>query len=245
MLTNGKKTISAPVRVEISRTVSSFVTGQSYNVTCQVLGSNPPPDTSLWIGGKPLEIVRKFESSDGKIFTTVAKFAPTPTHDVSFISCRAYNQYVPEETLEDQWKISVLFRPVTNLTFSGKNSSSHITVNEGMRVALLCNAHSNPTPFNYHWRQNGLNRVIRHAGLPSELILNSASRADSGNYTCVAENSHGLGESNMVTLSVQFVPTCLRPQPQLITISVHESIDLECGMTSRPGNVSFRSVSED
>ena len=36
-----------------------------------------------------------------------------------FISCRAYNKYVPEETLEDQWKISVLFPPVTNLTIKG------------------------------------------------------------------------------------------------------------------------------
>ena len=214
-------------------------------MTCQVLGSNPPPDTTLWIGGKPLEIVWKSESSDGKIFTTVANFEPTPTHDASFISCRAYNQYVPEETLEDQWKISVLFRPVTNLTFHGHNSSSHITVSEGKRVVLKCGAHSNPPPFNYHWRQNGFTRLIRHTGLPSELVLNSASRVDSGNYTCVAENSHGLAESNMVTLNVQFVPTCLRSQPELITISVHESIDLECGMTSSPGNVSFRSVSDE
>ena len=227
------------MRVEISRTVSSFVSGQSYNVTCQVLGSNPPPDTTLWIGGQPLEIVRKSESSDGKIFTTVARFAPTPAHDDTFISCRAYNQYVPEETLEDQWKISVLFPPVTNLTIRD-HTSSILTVNEGERVALLCGANANPPPYNYHWRQNGLNRVIRHAGLPSELILNAASRGDSGNYTCVAENSHGLGESNKVSLTVQFIPTCLRSKPELITIAVHESIDLECGMTSRPGNVSFK-----
>ena len=218
------------------------MSGKSYNVTCQVLGSNPPPDTSLWIGGKPLKIVRRYESSDGKIFTTVATFAPMPNHDASFLSCRAYNQYVPEETLEDQWKISVLFRPETNLTFRDQKSSSHVTVSEGKRVALVCDVNSNPPPFNYQWRQNGIERIIRHNGLPSELILNSASRSDSGNYTCLAENSHGLGESNMVTLTVEFVPTCLHSQPQLITISVHESIDLECGMTSRPGNVSFRSV---
>ena len=65
-------------------------------------------------------------------------------------------------------------------------------------------------------------------------------RDDTGNYSCVAENSHGLGESNNVSIAVHFIPTCVNKKPDIITISVHESIDLECGMTSRPGNVSFR-----
>ena len=113
---SNKCLISAPIRVEISRTVSSFVSNKSYNVTCQVLGSNPPPDTSLWIGDKSLDIVTKTESSDGKIFTIVGTFTPSPQDNNKFISCRAYNRYVPEETLEDQWKISVLFPPVANLS---------------------------------------------------------------------------------------------------------------------------------
>ena len=120
MKTNSKQIhsslFSAPIRVEISRTVSSFVSNKSYNVTCQVLGSNPPPDTSLWIGDKSLDIVSKTESSDGKIFTIVGRFIPFPIDNNNFISCRAYNRYVPEETLEDQWKISVLFPPVADLS---------------------------------------------------------------------------------------------------------------------------------
>ena len=66
-----------------------------------------------------MKIVRRTESSDGKIFTTVGEFHPTPELDNEFISCRAVNKYVPEETLEDQWKISVLYPPVTNLTIKG------------------------------------------------------------------------------------------------------------------------------
>ena len=66
-----------------------------------------------------MNIVRRTESSDGKIFTTIGEFTPISEHDNMFISCRAYNKYVPEETLEDQWKISVLFPPVTNLTIKG------------------------------------------------------------------------------------------------------------------------------
>ena len=43
-----------------------------------------------------------------------------------------------------------------------------------------------------------------------------------------------------MSIQVQFIPTCVQSKPEIITIAVHESIDLECGMTSRPGNVSFK-----
>ena len=51
-----------------------------------------------------------------------------------------------------------------------------ISLEEGDKVILACKAHSNPPPFNYHWRHNGKSKVIRHTGLPSELILHDASR---------------------------------------------------------------------
>ena len=44
--------VLAPVRVEISRTVSAFAAGNSYNISCGVLGSNPPPDTAMWAGSR-------------------------------------------------------------------------------------------------------------------------------------------------------------------------------------------------
>ena len=170
---------AAPVRVEISRTVSSFVSGHTYNVTCQVqigddysifhfkniaqvLGSNPPPDTSLWLGGSQLEVVRRSESEDGKIFSLVASFTARPDLDGGFLSCRAVNKYVPEESLEDQWRISVLFPPAASLRVTtpgaGAGAGRGVTVREGARVVLQCSAHSNPPPFNYHWRQDGHNR---------------------------------------------------------------------------------------
>ena len=64
-------------------------------------------------------------------------------------------------------------------------------------------------------------------------------RSDSGNYSCLAENAHGLGMSNNISVMVEFVPTCLSSEAQMISVSVHESVDLECAMTSRPQNVSF------
>ena len=64
-------------------------------------------------------------------------------------------------------------------------------------------------------------------------------REDTGNYSCIAENSHGLGESNNVSVTVNFIPTCRNSKPEVIQMHVHQSIDLECTMSARPGNVSF------
>jgi len=236
--------ILAPVRVEISRTVSSFVAGLPYNITCQVLGSNPPPATSIWVGKQELEVVRRTESSDGKMFSTVATYLPRPEDDNSFVSCRAYNSYFPEETLEDQWKISIVYTPVSILDIKEpgniKKGTTKLVVNEGDKVVLVCNTKANPLPYDYHWRQNGHNKMVQHTGLPSELVLSNIRREDTGNYTCLAENSQGLGESNNISVMVQFLPTCLNTKPEEITIAVHESIDLECQMNSNPPNVSFR-----
>ena len=111
--------VLAPVRVEISRTVSTFVSGASYNLTCQVLGSNPTPKTFLWVKGKKLKNVYVHESTDGKIFTIVAKFEPGPEHDGAFVSCRALNEYLPKEAIEDQWRISVVYPPISKIKVNG------------------------------------------------------------------------------------------------------------------------------
>ena len=41
---------------------------------------------------------------------------------------------------------------------AGAGAGRGVTVREGARVVLQCSAHSNPPPFNYHWRQDGHNR---------------------------------------------------------------------------------------
>ena len=206
---------------------------------CQVLGSHPPPHTTLWLGGSQLEVVRRTESEDGKIFTTVAAFQPQPGHDEKFLSCRAFNKFVPEETLEDQWKISVLFSPVTQLSITDSPDPLAVEVREGGRLELLCAAEARPPPFNYHWRQEGRTKLVPHSGLPSQLLLAAVTREDAGNYTCLAENSHGLGQSNNVTVSVLHLPACRLDHDTILSIAVHESVDLECEVAASPANVSF------
>ncbi len=192
--------ILAPIRVEISRTASAFTAGTAVNLTCQVLGSNPAPATALWAGGRQLPTVYERESADGKIFSIVASFSPAPADDNTFVICRAVNRYFPQEALEDQWKISVLYPPLPRiqhdhpLSAKAGQESTVIVAREQERVVLSCPAESNPRPYEYHWRHNGLSRAQPDAsadgsGLSSQLVLPSVGRADSGNYSCLAENS--------------------------------------------------------
>jgi hypothetical protein len=240
--------ILAPIRVEISRTASAFTAGASYNLTCQVLGSNPTPSTTLWAGGRQLPTVYQRESADGKIFSIVASYSPTPADDNTFVICRAFNSYFPQEALEDQWKISVLYPPLPRIIHDRPSGSAVpgqepalLVAQERERVVLSCQAESNPRPYEYHWRHNGTSRpVLDSAGLSAQLVLASVARADSGNYSCLAENSQGLGQSATLRLDVWFTPRCKEESSEdTVFMSVHDSVDLACEMEANPANLNF------
>lgn len=263
--------ILAPIRVEISRTASTFTADTAHNLTCQVLGSNPAPATALWAGGRQLPTVYERESADGKIFSIVASFRPTPADDNTFVICRAVNKYFPQEALEDQWKISVLYPPLPRIahdrppTSSSVSESPHlgqdtslsattaaaatmIVAREQERVVLSCRSESNPRPYEYHWRHNGASRSVLDStgggGLSSQLVLASVERTDSGNYSCLAENSQGIGQSATISLEIWFPPRCKDSggpggSEGVVFMAVHESADLACEMEANPANLTF------
>lgn len=233
--------VLAPVRVEISRTISSFVAGKMYNLTCQVLGSNPTPTTQLWAGKKKLKSFKEEESRNGNIFTIVASFNPTYEDDGVFVSCRALNKYLPSEAIEDQWKINVVYPPISNIVVKAPNKTTNqnLSINVGKGFVLECEAMANPKPFKYHWRHISSMQVTRLSRSSSTLILTNIGKNQTGSYTCLAENLQGLGESEPIQVNVTYPPACKYTSDQQIYISVHESVDLSCEMDSNPRHLSF------
>ena len=80
-------------------------------------------------------------------------------------------------------------------------------VTEGDNVTLSCNASGDPLS-TITWTRNGsvLNSSVPRISLGAEsreLTITNISRADSGEYRCVANNSEGTNISHAATLDVQ------------------------------------------
>ncbi|XP_061105891.1 neuregulin 2a isoform X4 [Conger conger] len=88
-------------------------------------------------------------------------------------------------------------------------------VDEGSRLTVKCEASGNPPP-SYRWYKDGSElkkskqMKIKSGTKNSRVQINRARVEDSGNYTCIAENS--LGKDNSTgTINVQSLTTTLSP----------------------------------
>uniref|UniRef100_A0A8C1STN8 Neuregulin 2a n=1 Tax=Cyprinus carpio TaxID=7962 RepID=A0A8C1STN8_CYPCA len=94
-----------------------------------------------------------------------------------------------------------------------KNS---VSVDEGSKLIVRCEASGNPTP-QYKWYKDGTElkkskeiKISRNGKKTSKVQISSAKLEDSGNYTCVAENILGK-ENGTSTVHVQSITTTLSP----------------------------------
>ena len=75
-------------------------------------------------------------------------------------------------------------------------------------MTLSCNTTGNPVPI-ISWTRNGSpvdtrdNPRISFSGRKQQLIITNVSRAESGEYRCVARNRLGNDTSNATSLDVQ------------------------------------------
>ncbi|XP_052392697.1 pro-neuregulin-2, membrane-bound isoform isoform X7 [Carassius gibelio] len=97
-----------------------------------------------------------------------------------------------------------------------KRMKNPVLVDEGSRLILRCGASGKPTP-QYKWYKDGAElkkskeiKISRNGKKTSKVQISSAKLEDSGNYTCVAENSWGK-ENGTSTVHVQSITTTLSP----------------------------------
>ncbi|XP_056117990.1 neuregulin 2a isoform X5 [Rhinichthys klamathensis goyatoka] len=92
-----------------------------------------------------------------------------------------------------------------------KHMRNPVLVDEGSRLIVKCEASGNPTP-EYKWYKDGAELKkskeirIRNGKKNSKVQIGSAKLEDSGNYTCVAENTLGK-ENGTSTVHVQSITT--------------------------------------
>ena len=72
------------------------------------------------------------------------------------------------------------------------------------------------------------------------LVLQKVTRSAAGTYRCQAENTEGVGESNPLSLSVQFAPECEQGQVQVYGVGKHETARVRCQVYANPEeNIKF------
>ncbi len=52
--------------------IENFLVGQSYNVSCQVVGSNPLPQVKILIGSRELEIIKSEVSQSTNVYDSIS-----------------------------------------------------------------------------------------------------------------------------------------------------------------------------
>jgi len=220
-----------PVRAKIVREWSFFTVGKNYNVSCQVLGSRPSPITQLWVGSRPIKTVSTKASIDGNISTTIGEFIPSKDDDQKFLSCQARNKLIDNVSVEDQWKISVHYKPDVTLSQDGENA----IIKEGDDVSLKCTILANPLYHTIVWTKQGVDledMSYKNVHILDEtLYINSITEEQNGEYQCAGINQAGTGYSNSLTIKVEMAPSCLNNNSAtVIEMSLHEETEILCSM---------------
>ncbi|XP_037944821.1 uncharacterized protein LOC119677515 isoform X2 [Teleopsis dalmanni] len=213
----------------------------SYQLSCVVIGSRPAPTITWWKGSTAMKNTHEIANPDGNMTTSILTFTPTIDDRGKFLSCRAEQSMIPESGKEDGWKLDIYHIPVVSLEL-GTNSMNS-SLREGIDVFFECNIKSNPWIYKVSWRHNGNNLENNIAeGIivaNQSLVLQNASRARSGIYTCIGSNREGDGESNPVHLDIKFAPLCRAGQRTTYSSGRHETVKVACEIEANPTEASY------
>ncbi|XP_022236797.1 nephrin-like isoform X2 [Limulus polyphemus] len=214
-------------------------------LVCHGTGSRPIAQLSWWIGGKKLQSAKKRSSFDanhiGNKTTSVLIIKPNIDDNGKYLSCRAENPLIPGSAVESGWKLDVHYIPQLSLRLGSKLRHSHIQ--EDNDVYLDCTIQANPPASEIVWKFEG-SELSANSSLGiiisnQSLVLQKVKQRNRGDYTCLASNSEGRGESNILFLRVQYKPRCNRRQRLLYGTARNEPVKVSCEVDSDPASVKF------
>ncbi|XP_033233833.1 uncharacterized protein side-VIII isoform X1 [Drosophila pseudoobscura] len=230
-----------PLIVKLQGENRPLSAGNSYQLSCVVIGARPAPTITWWKGSSPMKNTHEIANPDGNMTTSVLTFTPTIDDRGKFLSCRAEQSMIPESGMEDGWKLDIYHIPVVSLELG--TNSLNATLREGIDVFFECNIKSNPWIYKVSWRHNGAilanNPAEGIAVSNQSLVLQNASRARSGIYTCVGSNREGDGESNPVQLDIRFAPVCRGGQRTTYSSGRHETVKVACEIDANPMEATY------
>ncbi|XP_046997688.1 nephrin-like [Schistocerca americana] len=227
-----------PLWVQLTSQRRPLSADNTYEISCEVVGTRPPPVVTWWKGGVPLRNTREMTSPDGNTTTSTLTFVPSMEDSGKLLTCRASTPLIPDSTLEDSWKLDIYHVPIVTLELGSNLNATNIK--EGSDVYFECNIKSNPWVYRISWRHNGQplynNATAGTIVSNQSLVLQAVTRERDGFYTCVGSNQEGDGESNPVHLDVKFRPVCASGQTQMYGVARQETARVSCEVESNPGD---------
>ncbi|XP_040899316.1 B-cell receptor CD22 [Toxotes jaculatrix] len=221
-------TVEYAPRVAIKMTPSTNQTkreGDQMNLTCEVMSSQPNPDTYTW--KKDGTIV------DWKKTYVVASIKP---EQIGNYTCEATNSVGTGTSKELQ--IEVQYRPMKPKIDNPNFPDNKVKVNSP--VVLHCNTTARPAPDTYSWyrysKDKNIDSWTSNTTRENSLNLGTVQRADEICYFCNATNPIGTGpNSEESCIEVLYPPT--KPTLSMAAeVTEGQAMTITCTTESHPAS---------
>ncbi|XP_058813514.1 neural cell adhesion molecule 1 isoform X2 [Topomyia yanbarensis] len=232
----------APLNIRLIGAHQPLSAGHRYDLLCQSAGSRPAASITWFLDGVRLDKSKETTSADGNQTTSTLSISLNRTDAGKYLSCKAYNTYVPSDALEDGWQLDIQHVPDAFVRLG--SSLDPDSIREGTDVYFDCIVTAHPAVYKVEWKHN--NKTLPHnisQGViisNHSLVLQGVSRTTAGNYSCVGFNAEGEGSSPVFPLNVMYAPTCAPNQQRVYGVAKQENAEIRCIVDANPPDVEFK-----
>ncbi|KAF5299116.1 hypothetical protein FQR65_LT09474 [Abscondita terminalis] len=230
-----------PLRAKLWGKQHILSAGNTYEISCEIIGSRPRPIISWWLDNVQLTSAKELSNSVNYTSTSFLTFKPSIDQHKKIITCKGTHPIFLNSTVEDSWKLNVYYKPLSTLTFDSAINKSD--VREGMDVMLHCDVKANPMIYTINWQYNGesiYNNLLANTIINNQtLLIKNISRKKGGNFTCTGTNLEGVGESNPLQLNIKYAPQCRPGQTKIYRTALHNRVEIRCELEANPADVEF------
>ncbi|CAG4932230.1 unnamed protein product [Parnassius apollo] len=230
-----------PNLVEILNKPKTLSSERYVNLVCVSEGSRPTAQLTWYQNNRKFKKGKIIENSNETWVSSNLQFIPLPEDDGLYLKCQADNSALPGQSIEDAFKLDVVYPPVVSLSL-GSTLNPH-DIKEGDDVYFECSVRANPREYRITWYHNEkpvLHNVVLGVIVSTKsLALQKVTREHGGDYSCRAANALGETASQTTHLSIQYAPVCSHTSPQVIGAQLDESLRVRCSVTANPPDVTF------
>ncbi|XP_049877452.1 hemicentin-1-like [Pectinophora gossypiella] len=230
-----------PNLVEILNKPLTLSSEKHVSLMCVSEGSRPPAQLTWFKDNRKFKRGKLVEAVNETWVSSSLQFTPLPEDDGVQLKCQADNNALPGQTIEDSFKLDVVYPPVVSLSLGSTLNPNDIK--EGDDVYFECSVRANPKEHRISWYHN--DKPVLHnvmAGVivsTKSLVLQKVTRDHGGDYSCRATNSLGETPSQSTHLSIQYAPVCAHTSPQVLGAQIDEVLRVRCSVTANPPDVTF------